>query len=157
RKVAHVVEAAGFRPSSHAFKNLLTVLQTYPRDELFQTDEQTLLDTSLGILQLGDRRRTRVFIRRDVFGRFYSCLIYLPRENYNTDVRVKMQEILKRHLHGTSAEFTVQLSDAVLARIHMLVRTSPRETPRYDARAIEADLAAAVRRWEDDLKQALID
>jgi glutamate dehydrogenase len=157
RKVAQVVESAGFRPSSHAHKNLLSVLHLYPRDELFQVDADTLLETGLGVLRLGDRRRTRVFIRRDVYGRFYSCLIYLPRENYNTDVRVKIQEILKRHLGGSSAEFTVQLSDAVLARIHMLVRTSPKDSPRYDVRAIEAEIAQATRRWEDDFKAALVD
>ena len=79
--------------------------------------------------------KTRVFVRRDVYGRFYSCLIYLPRENYNTDVRLKIQDILKRHLHGVSAEFTVQLSDAVLARMHMLVRSAPRDQPHWTVRA----------------------
>src|SRR5260221_5867697 len=157
RKVARVVERAGFRPSSHMHKNLLSVLQNYPRDELLQVDEDTLLETALGVLRLGDRRKTRVFVRRDLYGRFYSCLIFLPPESYTTDARVKIQEILKRHLNGTSAEFTVQLSDAVLARIHMLVRTSPREAPRYDVRAIESDIVQATRRWEDDLKIALID
>jgi glutamate dehydrogenase len=157
RKVAHVVERAGFVASSHMYKNLVSVLQDYPRDELFQIDEDTLLETALGVLRLGDRRKTRVFIRRDVYGRFYSCLVYLPREHYNTDVRVKIQEILKRHLNGTSAEFTVQLSDAVLARIHILVRSPPREQPNYDVHAIEADIAQATRRWEDDLKIAMIE
>ena len=73
-----VVERAGFRPYSHMYKNLLTVLQEYPRDELFQIGEDALLETALGILRLGDRRKIRVFIRRDVFGRFYSCLVFLP-------------------------------------------------------------------------------
>jgi glutamate dehydrogenase len=157
RKVARVVERAGFRPSSHMHKNLLSVLQDYPRDELFQIDEDSLLETALGILRLGDRRKTRVFIRRDLYGRFYSCLIFIPRENFNTDVRVKIQDILKRHLNGTSAEFTVKLSESVLARIHMLVRSSPREQPNYDVHAIEADIVQATRRWEDDLKIALIE
>jgi len=157
RKVARVVERAGFRPSSHMHKNLLSVLQDYPRDELFQIDEESLLETALGILRLGDRRKTRVFIRRDLYGRFYSCLIFMPRENFNTDVRVKIQHILKRHLNGTSAEFTVKLSESVLARVHMLVRTSPREQPNYDVHAIEADIVQATRRWEDDLKIALIE
>jgi glutamate dehydrogenase len=157
RKVARVVERAGFREYSHAHKNLLSVLQDYPRDELFQVDDETLFETALGILRLGDRRRTRVFIRRDVYGRFYSCLIFLPRESYNTDVRLKIQEILKRHLHGTSAEFTVLLSDATLARIHMLVRSSPKEGGAYDIRAIENEIAQAARRWEDELKNALVD
>jgi glutamate dehydrogenase len=157
RKVAQVTLRAGFRPFSHMYKNLLTVLQEYPREELFQIDEDTLLETALGVLRLGDRRKTRVFIRRDIFGRFYSCLVYLPRENYNTDVRVKIQAILKRHLEGTSTEFTVHLSEAVLARIHMLVRANPCEAPGYDIRAIETEIAQATRRWDEDLKNALIE
>src|SRR5260221_118440 len=157
RKVARVIERAGFVESSHMYKNLISVLQGYPRDELFQIDEDTLFETALGVLRLGDRRKTRAFIRRDVYGRFYSCLISLPRELYTTDVRVKIQEILKRHLNGSTVEFTVQLSDAVLARIHMLVRSSPREQPNYDVHAIEAEIVQATRRWEDDLKIALIE
>jgi glutamate dehydrogenase len=157
RKVARVVERAGFRQFSHMYKNLLSVLQSYPRDELFQVDDDTLFETALGILRLGDRRKTRVFIRRDMFGRFYSCLVFLPRENFNTDVRLRMMEILKRHLNGSTVEFTVHLSEAVLARIHMLVRSSPREAPNYDIRAIEEDIAQASRRWEEDLKLALVE
>ncbi len=157
QRVARVVERSGFRPFSHSYKNLVTVLQAYPRDELFQIGEEDLLETALGILRLGDRRKTRVFVRRDVFGRFYSVLVYLPRENYNTQARVRIQEILKRHLAGTSAEFTVHLSEATLARMHVLVKSSPQETPRVDERAIEADIAQATRRWEDDLKAALVE
>ncbi len=157
RKVATAIERAGFRPFSHAYKNLLTVLQEYPRDELFQVDEDTLQDTAMGVLRLGDRRKTRVFVRRDLFGRFYSCLVYMPRESFNTDARVKVQEILKRHLHGSSAEFTVHLSEATLARLHVLVRSNPREAPAYDIGAIEAEITAATRRWEEDLKAVLIE
>jgi glutamate dehydrogenase len=82
---------AGFDPDGHFGKALVNVLETYPRDELFQIDEDTLLEIALGVLRLGDRRKTRVFIRRDIYGRFYSCLIFLPRESYNTDTRVKIQ------------------------------------------------------------------
>ncbi|HUL97611.1 MAG TPA: NAD-glutamate dehydrogenase [Usitatibacter sp.] len=157
RKVAKVIERAGFRQYSHMHKNLLSVLQGYPRDELFQIDEDTLLETALGILRLGDRRKTRVFIRRDVYGRFYSCLVFMPRESFNTDARVKIAEILRRHLYGTSVEFNVQLTEGVLARLLFLVRASPREAPRYDTHLIETEIAQAVRRWEDDLKIAAIE
>ena len=155
RKVARVFERAGFPEGSHMHKNLLSVLRAYPRDELVQVDADTLLETALGVLRLGDRRKTRVFIRRDVYGRFYSCLVYMPRENFNTDVRVKIQEILKQQLAGTSTEFNVQLSEAVLARIHIVVRASPREAPAYDVAAIESAIAQVTRRWEDDLKIVL--
>ncbi|HXS51584.1 MAG TPA: NAD-glutamate dehydrogenase [Usitatibacter sp.] len=157
RKVARVIERAGFRPYSHMYKNLLTVLQDYPRDELFQVDEENLLETAMGVLRLGDRRKTRVFIRRDIFGRFYSCLVYLPRESFNTDSRLKVQEILRRHLDATSAEFTVHLSEATLARLHVLVRTGPGAAADYDVPAIEAEIARATRRWEEGLKQALVE
>ena len=156
-KVARVLDRAGFPEASHGYKNLLSMLQAYPRDELIQVDEATLAEIAMGVLRLGDRRRTRLFLRRDLYGRFFSCLIYLPRENFNTDVRVKIQEILKRRLEGMSAEYTVQLTDAVLARIHMLVRTSPKGEPRVEAHAIEAEIVQATRRWEDDLKLALTD
>src|SRR5258708_2103901 len=155
RKVARVVEPAGFRPSSHTHKNLLSILQDYPRDELFQIDEDSLLETALGILRLGDRRKTRVFVRRDLYGRFYSCLVFMPRENFNTDVRLKIMEILKPHLHRTSVEFTVHLSEAVLARLHMLVRSNPREAPNYDIHAIEAEIPHAPRPSHHSLKLPL--
>lgn len=154
-KVNHVISRAGFQPASHMGKNLVSVLESYPRDELFQIDADQLYDTAMGILRLGDRRKTRLFLRRDVFGRFWSALVYLPRENFNTDTRRRIEAILMRALHGQSAEFTVQLSDATLARIHMLVRTSPKNDPQVDVRAIEAEIIRALRRWRDDLQLAL--
>ena len=149
QKIERVMSRAGFPHSSHAGKNLFSILETYPRDELFQIGEEQLFATAMGILRLGERARTRVFIRRDIYARFYSCLIYLPRESYNTEVRVKLQEILKRALHGSSAEFNVQLSESVLARVHMLVRTSPGVEINVDVKSIEAEIIAAISRWED--------
>jgi glutamate dehydrogenase len=149
QKISRVMTRAGFPANSHAGKNLFSILETYPRDELLQIGDDELFETATGILSLGERARTRLFVRRDIFGRFYSCLIYLPRENYNTEVRVKLQDILKRVFNGTSAEFNVQLSESVLARIHMLVRTSPTADAIVDIKAIEAEITAAVRRWED--------
>ncbi len=151
RKVARVIERAGFPPASHAGKNLFSILDTYPRDELFQISEDELYETALGILRLGERARTRVFVRRDLYARFFSCLIYVPRESYNTELRKKIQDILKRTFNGISSEFNVQLSESMLARIHMLIRTAPTDTPKIDTRNIEAQIIAAMRRWEDDL------
>jgi glutamate dehydrogenase len=156
RKIARVMDRAGFPHSSHAGKNLYSILDTYPRDELFQIGEDELFETVMGVLRLGARARTRLFIRRDIYARFYSCLIYLPRENYNTEARLKLQEILKRALNGTSTEFNVQLSDSVLARIHMLVRTSPSAHHPVDLKALEAEVATAVRRWEDGVFDHLV-
>ena len=157
RKIAVVVGRAGLAPGSHAGKALINILETYPRDELFQTTEDELLRTATGILHLGERQRFRLFVRRDPFERFLACLIYAPRENYTTELRVKWQAILMQAFNGSSAEFNVHLSESVLARIQIIVRTRPGHIPSVDVREIEARLIASARRWDDDLKAALIE
>src|SRR6185503_9606073 len=107
RKVRGVLERAGLLPGSHSEKSLVTILESYPRDELIQVPVDVLYEHAIGILRLGERQRTRVFLRRDVYGRFISCLIYVPRENYNTELRVRMQTLLKQAFNGISTEFTV--------------------------------------------------
>jgi len=155
RKVQRVLEHAGLLPGSHSHKSLTSVLETYPRDELIQTSADELYDHAMGILRLGERQRTRLFVRRDFYGRFISCLIYVPRENHNTELRIRVQQILKQAFQGLATEFTVHLSESVLARIHLVVRTSPDSIPDYDARELEARIVRATHRWEDDLGQAL--
>jgi len=154
-KVRAVTERAGLAPASHLGKALTHILETYPRDELFQITVEELSEIAHGILQLGERQRFRLFIRRDAFERFVSCLIFVPRENYTTELRRKFQWILLEAFNGSAAEFDVLLTDAALARIHITVRTTPGRIPAYDRRALEAQLAATARRWEDDLRAAL--
>ncbi|HKC42260.1 MAG TPA: NAD-glutamate dehydrogenase, partial [Burkholderiales bacterium] len=116
RKVANVQARAGLAPGGHAAKALEQIIQTYPRDELFQIAEEDLFPTALGILHLGDRQRLRLFVRRDPFERFLTCLIYAPRENFNTDLRRKWQAILTAAFNGSSSDFNVFLSESMLAR-----------------------------------------
>jgi glutamate dehydrogenase len=157
RKVADVVARAGLTPGSHAGKALINILDTYPRDELFQTDTDALLHTATGILHLGERQRFRLFVRRDPFERFLVCLIYAPRENYSTELRQKWQAILLRAFNGLGSEFNVSLSESALARIQITVRTEPGRIAGFDVRDIEAQLVAAARRWDDDLRAALVE
>ena len=157
RKVADVVARAGLPSGSHAGKTLINILENYPRDELFQTGADDLLRTAMGILHLGERQRFRLFVRRDPFERFLACLIYAPRENYTTELRQKWQAILVHAFNGSGSEFNVQLSESVLARIQITVRTKPGSIPAFDERELEARLVAAARRWDDDLKAALIE
>ena len=156
-KVEAIAARAGLPPGGHLAKALNHILETYPRDDLFQISDDDLHDTALGILALGERQRLRLFVCRDPFDRFVSCLVYVPREAYSTDLRIKFQRILVSAFSGTGAEFDVQLSDAVLARIHFTVRTLPGQTPVVERKAVEAKLAAAARRWDDELRDALIE
>jgi glutamate dehydrogenase len=156
-KVQTVIDRAGFPPHGHLAKALVHVLETFPRDDLFQIPEAELFDTALGIVGLGERQRLRLFAWSDPFERYVSCLVYVPRDAYSTDLRLKFQRILLAAFKGVNADFDVSLTEQVLARIHFTVRTVPGELPAYDVRAVERELAEAARRWDDDLRDALID
>jgi glutamate dehydrogenase len=155
RKAQHVVDRSRLLQGSHDHKALLDILENYPRDELFQISEDELFETALGILHVGERRRVRLFVRRDAFGRFFSCLVYLPRERFDTRNRQRIQEILQQAFAGTSVDYATRVSESVLARIHCVVYTEPGAAPEYDVGEIEARLAAATRAWTDDLRDAL--
>src|SRR5664280_935295 len=155
RKLAAVMAQADFPPDSHDGKDLLQTLETYPRDELFQISVDDLCATAVGILSLQERRRVRLFVRRDSYGRFFSCLVFVPRERHTTEVRLRMEEILRRAFNGTSVEWSSRLSESILARLHFLVYTDPDTVPAYDVADIESRLAEAAQSWTDDLRVAL--
>ena len=156
RKVEEVVRLSGLRPNSHAGKALLHIMETLPRDELFQATSEELLDLAIGILDLQERSQTRLFMRRERFGRFFSCLVFIPRDRFNTENRQKIQAILKRALKGDRLDFAVQVGESKLARVHLVVR--PRETGPvdYDIDAIEQKIKNAVRSWSDELTDILV-
>jgi len=137
RKVKNVVTRAGFDPEGHMGKALVTLLEEHPRDELLQISEEELFGTAMGILRLVERQRTRLFVRRDAYGRFLSCLIYVPRENHSTELRERMERILLKAFNGISSEHTVYLSESPLARTQIIVRTKPGSVPDFDVREIE--------------------
>ncbi|HET6521221.1 MAG TPA: NAD-glutamate dehydrogenase domain-containing protein, partial [Geminicoccaceae bacterium] len=157
RKVARIVAQAGLPPNSHDLKALLNILETYPRDELFQTPDEELFPIVMGILQLQERQRIRLFMRRDVYGRFVTCHVFVPRERYNTQLRTRMQRILQDALGGTEVEYQAQLSESVLARLLFTVRTPDGTFAEADAAELEARLVEAARTWGDVLRRELID
>ena len=130
RKAQRVVERSGLPRGSHDYKALVEIIETYPRDELFQMSEDELFEIALGILHLGERQRVRLFVRRDAYGRFVSCLVYLPRERFNTTNRWRINEILQEAFSGTNVDFTARVSESVLARLHYVIFTPPGESPR---------------------------
>ena len=155
RKVEHVLERSGVRPPLHAGKAVVQILETLPRDELFQASEDELLATTLGILRLEDRQRVRLFLRPDRYHRFFAALVFVPRDRYNTETREKIQRILLEELHGSEIEFSLSLSESILARIYFVVQVGGGLLPRVDAEAIERRIAEAVRDWRDELERAL--
>ncbi|PWV83087.1 NAD-glutamate dehydrogenase [Halomonas sp. A11-A] len=157
RKLKAVMEIAGFNPKGHNGKQLLQILEVYPRDDLFQIDTHELAETALGILSIRERRRVRLFIREDRPGRFYSCLAYIPRDVFSTELRVRIQNLLCEELDATFGDFNTYLSESVLARIQFILRFQGDRPVEYDVRRLEAKVAQLARNWRDDLQAASIE
>ena len=156
-KVAEVIDTVGLDPMSHAGKALMDVLETYPRDELFQTPVADLVPIASQVMYTRERRQLKLFVRRDVYGRFLSCLVYLPRDRYNTTVRERIAAILRQQLGGESIEYTAHVGESFAARLHFVVRPARgQQIKEPDVPDLERRCAEAARSWRDDLTAAVI-
>jgi glutamate dehydrogenase len=154
RKLASVLEAAGMTADSHDGQDLVEILEGYPREELFQISVEQLTPIAVGVLDLRQRRQTRLFMRKDLYGRYMSCLVYLPRDRYTTPIRLRVQEILRAAFDGASVDYAATVTESALARLHVVVRMERgRRLPEVDAARLERKLAATVRSWDDDLAE----
>jgi glutamate dehydrogenase len=151
-----VMAASGLGDTSHSGKALRHILETLPRDELFQSSVEELTATCMGILGLQERARTRLFIRRDRHGRFYSALAYIPRDRFSADVRERIEAMLMRELHGERLDTSVQIGESPLAQLHLLIRPKHGESVEVDTAKLEAELVHIVRNWHDELRDRLI-
>lgn len=155
-KIQRVLKNSKFAPGSHAAKALLNIMQTYPRDEILQTSDKDLLNIGMGVLQIQERDMTRAFLRRDIFGRFITVMVYVTRERYNTQLRVKTQSILAKTLGSDEeVDFTTFFSESALARTQYTVRVKDSEQ-EINVQALEDNLVEAARSWEDNLERVLI-
>ncbi|HLJ63708.1 MAG TPA: NAD-glutamate dehydrogenase domain-containing protein, partial [Stellaceae bacterium] len=157
RKVRAVLERSRVDPAGHDGKALLEILATLPRDELFALSEDALFDTALGVLNLQERRRVAMFLRRDPFERFVSVLIYLPPERYDLEVSERFRAILTAAFAAARIETVEVTRDrSALARVWIVLRTTPGLVPAVDNAALEHRLIEATRRWADHLEEAMI-
>ena len=157
RKVDAILSRAAFPPGSHNEKALIEILEIHPRDELFQITVDELFETAIGILHLGERQRVRLFVRADRFGRFLSCLVFVPRDRFNTDNRRRIERILAEAFDARGIDYTTRVSESVLVRLHYAIDVDPTRPREFDLHEIEARLVAATRSWADDLHEALIE
>jgi glutamate dehydrogenase len=155
RKADDVIRRAGFDPLSHSGKALVNVLETYPRDELFQIDEDLLYQFALAILQLGDRPRVRVLPRRDRFDRFVSVLVYIPRERYDGRIRAQIGDYLATAFNGLVRAFYPFFTEGPLVRVHFTIGRAEGEAPDPDRATLDRAVEAIVRSWIDGLNEAL--
>ncbi|HTV36257.1 MAG TPA: NAD-glutamate dehydrogenase, partial [Xanthobacteraceae bacterium] len=156
RKVDHIIRRAGFDQYSHSGKALVNVLETYPRDELFQIDEDTLYQFALAILQLDERPRVRVLPRRDRFDRFVSVLVYVPRERYDSRIREAIGDYLATTYKGRVRAFYPFFPEGLLVRVYFIIERDDGETPNPDRHVLDLAVETIVRSWVDGFDEAML-
>lgn len=154
-KAGRAMEMSGFKKRSHDYKALRHILEKYPRDELFQIDIYDLLDKTRSILRLQERHRIALYTRDDPFGHYVSCLIYIPRDRYDTRLRLKIQEVLQQELDGECISLDTSIDDSPLARVVCTIQINPDKKGQYDSEKIEALLQEVGQTWEEKLADTL--
>jgi glutamate dehydrogenase len=155
RRVREVIARAGVDLHSYSGQAMLEVIQSFPRTELFSSDAETLFETVHAVHSIGLRRQVRLFVREDTFGRFVSCLVYLPRDRYTTRVRLAMQHLLWREFGPGTVDYTARVTENDLALLHVTIRRDPDSEPvRLDVseanrERVQALLTEASRSWDD--------
>jgi glutamate dehydrogenase len=149
RRVRKAIRRAGFPLDSYSGQRMLEVIASYPREELFRVSAEELYETAVGVLSLAERRRLRLFLRRDPYRRFFSCLIYLPRDRYTTSARLAVQDVLLRELRGHSVDYTARVTESSVALIHVTVHTDSDQPIGPDQERLQDLLTEAVQTWDD--------
>ncbi len=155
KKLESIQKKAGFSVGGHSGKALSAILEDFPRDELLQSSEEQLFEAAMGIVMLNIQPKVRMFFRKDEFERFVSCLVFIPRDRMNTNLRKKIEKILMAQLGGTISNHYTQVTESHMARLQFIVKTEAGNVPDYDEAKIEAMVVAAARNWTDDLKDCL--
>lgn len=155
-KVEAVLARSGLKRDSYSGKSLRHTLETLPREELLQSSEDELFAIATGILELRQRAHTRLFMRRDRYGRFFTCQVFVPRERFNTSVRERIEALLGEALHADQVDSSVLMGEDALARLYIVVRPKIGDQPGYDLAALEQGVAAIARNWHDDVRDALV-
>ncbi|MBN8431774.1 NAD-glutamate dehydrogenase [Microbulbifer salipaludis] len=157
RKLASVIEQSGLAPNSHDGKALKRILDTFPRDELFQSSTSELFETTLGVLAMNERARLRLFMRKDPFGKFVSALVYVPRDQFNSEIRERISDRIARTINALDCDFTTYFSESILARVHLVFRVDRNVPVEFDVARLEAQIVDITRSWEDVFQRSLIE
>ncbi|MFW0777854.1 MAG: NAD-glutamate dehydrogenase [Rickettsiales bacterium] len=156
QKAQRALERSGYAEASHDGKAFKTILEFLPRDEILQMSEDELFETSMGILSLESKPGVRVFARKDTFERFVSAMIFVPREQFSTELRKQIQKIIETAYGGTSSAFSTQITEAPLARLHLMIKTAPGDIPQANLKKIEDEIAKRAYLWGDLLLEGLV-
>lgn len=157
KKFSLVVQHSGIDPESHDGKSLCRVMENFPRDELFQSDIQTLYDNVHTVTSINERHVVRLIMRRDPFGNFVYCMVFIPKDVYNTRIRLRVQELLSSALGSDDLDVTTDFSESILARARFVFRIEPGKVVDVDTKELEKEIVEITRNWDDHLRISLIE
>ena len=155
-KLISILKKSGLPPKSHAGKDLMHILETFPRDDLFQAPVNELYRIAMGILNLQDRRKVSLFVRDDTYGRYVSCLVFVPRDNFNSSLIARIQNVLMETFHGIEANYYTYFYTALLTRIHYVIRVPSKKKLRYNIDELTTRLIEVSKSWKDRFKEAAL-
>jgi len=155
KKTAYVLEQSGLRRAGYAYKELRTILETLPREKLFQMDIKSLYGLCMTLLNQQERRKTRLHLHKNICQHFYSCLVYVPRDLFNSDLRQRIQSYLGRQLGADEVSFKVYFSDSILTRIHYTIHCDTRSNLDINPSHLEKAVQDMAKDWNDNLYEAL--
>ncbi|ARN76169.1 NAD-glutamate dehydrogenase [Oceanicoccus sagamiensis] len=156
-KVKEVLDRSGLDPESHEGKDLSRLLDVFPRDELFQSSVKELLATTMAVNKIQERRQVRLFIRYDVYRKFVNCLVYMPKDIYHTELRIKLEALLREAFGAKECEFTTYFSESILSRTHFVLRVDPEHEITVYSKALEEEVVKVTMSWKEHLKNYLIE
>ncbi|MEH6634484.1 MAG: NAD-glutamate dehydrogenase [Halioglobus sp.] len=157
RKVEQILELSNMEWAAHESRELARVVEVFPRDELFQSSVLDLYETVNTVNRIQERRQTRIFVRKDVHGKFVNCIVYIPRDRYTTEQREKIEAILTTAFRAQESEFTTHFSESILVRCHFVLRVDPAVAIEFDTSEIEDQIVEATLAWEDRLQIRLVE
>ena len=154
-KTAYILKESTLRSGGYAYKALQAIIETLPREKLFQMDTRSLYGLCMTVLNHLERRKTRVHLHRNICGHFYSCLVYVPRDLFNSTLRRRILNFLAEQLDAGEVTFNVYFSDSILTRIHYLVHCRDPSADEVNTAQLEGEIQAIARDWNDNLHEAI--
>lgn len=152
-KTKYILKESTLRPGGYSYKALHAIIETLPREKLFQMASRSLYKLCMTVLNHLERRKTRVHLHRNICGHFYSCLVYVPRDLFNSTLRERIQEYMSEYFSASEVSFNVYFSDSILTRIHYLIHCHENVVSEVDAAKFENAIQAIARDWNENLHE----
>jgi glutamate dehydrogenase len=155
RKVRNVFNQFGLAPQWHDVKTLISILNSIPRDELFYLNGEQIYELSQNVLNMNDQHSLTLAIRSDVYGRYVTAMVFIPKAKYSVSLKDRFYKILEHQLKGKMISDNVFLGELDYARLIFVVSYSEPTLITYSQSDLEKALLEASLSWNDYLERLI--